>query len=440
MAENNLRNLTGKISPVKAFPFALQQILAMFVTNLVPVWTIGAVAGLSESMRLVLAQNAMVIAGIATLIQCTPIWKIGSGLPIFMGMSFTFMVPLTAVAARYGYGALVGSVIIGGCVEGILGLTAQYWKKMIAPIVAATVVTGIGLSLLGTAARSFGGGYATDFGAIHNLVPGAVTIAACITWQVLTRGSKRQLSILVGLAAGYITAAFFGKIDFPEFSSVSWFALPKFLPFKPEFHLDSILAVIIIYMVSATETIGDVSAIARGALKRPVETREITGALTVDGFGSAFGGLFGVSPVTSYSENVGLTIMTGVINRNVARLGAAIMVFCGLFPPIGYFLQTVPSSVIGGVLLVVMGQILISGCQMIADAGFTFRNKLIAALSLAIGIGFTTSSEAGIWDSFPVLVQSIFAQNIVAIVFFMSFFLNLVFPKDLEDKEDQGAK
>lgn len=441
MAESNLRNLTGKISPLKGFPFALQQVLAMFVTNLVPIVTIAAVAGMNSATALALVQNAMVIAGLATFIQSTPIWKFGSGLPIFMGVSFTFMVPLSAIAARNGYGAVMGAVIAGGCFEGILGLTAQYWKKMIAPIVAATVVTGIGLSLLGTAARSFGGGYAEDFGAVHYMVSGTVTVLACILWQVFTRGTKRQLSMFVGLVAGYLTAAIFGKIEFPDFSSVSWFALPTILPFKPEFHLESLLPVAIIYLVSATETIGDASAIARGALKRPVETKEITGALTVDGFGSAIAGVFGSTPVTTYSENVGLTIMTGVINRNVARIGAAILIVCGLFPPIGYFFQTVPSSVIGGMLLVVMGQIVISGCQMIADAGFTVRNKLIASLAIATGVGFTTSTEAGIWSSFPVLIQSIFAQNIVAIVFFMSFFLNLVLPKDMEEKEDKsGAK
>jgi len=440
MSENNLRDLTGRISPLKGFPFALQQVLAMFVTNLVPVVTISAVAGINSAMALALVQNAMVIAGVATFIQCTPIWKFGSGLPIFMGVSFTFMIPLVAVASRNGYGAVMGAVIVGGCVEGILGLTAQYWKKMIAPIVSATVVTGIGLSLLGTAARSFGGGYAEDFGAVHNLVAGAVTIVACILWQVFTRGTKRQLAMLVGLVAGYITAAVFGKIEFPDFSSVSWFALPTILPFTPEFHIEDILSVVIIYFVSATETIGDASAIARGALNRPVETKEITGALTVDGFGSAIGGLFGSTPVTSYSENVGLTIMTGVVNRNVARIGALILIVCGMFPPIGYFFQTVPDSVIGGMLLVVMGQIVVSGCQMISDAGFTVRNKLIASLALATGVGFTTATESGIWRSFPVIIQSIFAQNVVAIIFFMSFFLNLVLPKDMEEKEENAGE
>ena len=159
----------------------------------------------------------------------------------------------------------------------------------------------------------------------------------------------------------------------------------------------------------------------------------MSGALTVDGFGSAIGGLFGVTPITSYSENVGLTIMTGVVNRNVARVGALIMVLCGLFPPVGQFVRSVPAPVIGGVLLIVIGQILVSGFQMIAEAGFTERNKLIASVSLAMGIGFTASTEAGIWEHFPTIVQTIFGQNVVSVIFVVAQLLNLLLPKHLRE-------
>lgn len=429
--------LDGRVNLVRALPYALQQILAMFVTNLVPIWTIGTMSqpALTHSQLLSLAQSAMVIAGIATFIQATPIWKIGANLPIFMGVSFTFIVPLASIASKYGYGAVIGSVLVGGAFEGILGLTAKYWKKMISPIVSATVVTGIGLSLLSVAARNFGGGYVEDFGSVPNLTIGSVTFVVSILWSVLTRGRKRQLSILIGLIAGYITALMFGKVDFSEMHGVGIFALPKILPFKPVFRSDAILSACIIYVVSATETLGDVSALVSGALHREVSSEEVRGALSADGFGSMLGGFFGVPPVTSYSENVGLTILTKVINKNVARVGAAILVISGLFPPIAAFMQTIPSAVMGGILLVVLGQILVSGFQMISETGFTARNKLIVALSLAIGIGFTASTEAGIWESFPVLLRSIFEQNVVAIIFVIAFLLNLILPQNLDDRD-----
>ena len=432
---NPLFELRGRISPLKVFPFSLQQILAMFVTNVIPIGIVAAAANptLSQSETLVLMQNAMIAAGIATFIQSTPVWKLGSGLPIFMGVSFTFVVPMTVVAARYGYGAVVGTVLVGGIFEGILGLTARYWKKIITPIVSAVVVTGIGLSLLSTAARSFGGGYVQDFGSVPNLVTGIVTLLVCLVWQIFIKGTKKQISILAGLAAGYITALLFGKVDLSNLTEGGWFALPKLLPYSPVFRVDAIISICIIYLISATETMGDASALVSAALHREITPEEVSGALTVDGFGSALGGLFGTTPVTSYSENIGLTIMTGVVNRNVARIGALIMILCGLFPPVGQFVRTIPASVIGGVLLMVLGQILVSGFQMISEAGFTPRNKLIVSLSLAMGVGFTASTEAGIWNEFPVAVQSIFSQNVVSVIFVIAMLMNLLLPKHMEE-------
>lgn len=435
MDKNPLHELKGRVSPLRVLPFSLQQILAMFVTNIVPIGIVTAAANPSvpQEMVIVLIQNAMIAAGIATFIQATPIWKLGSGFPIFMGVSFTFIVPMTAVAAKHGYGAVVGTVLAGGVFEGLLGLTAKYWKKIIAPIVSAVVVTGIGLSLLSTAARSFGGGYMQDFGSVPNLVTGVVTLLVCLLWQIFMKGTRKQLAILVGLTVGYVTALLFGKVDLSHLTEGGWFTLPKLLPYTPEFRFDAILSICIIYLVSATETIGDASALVSGTLHRDITPKEVSGALTADGFGSALAGLLGITPVTSYSENVGLTIMTGVVNRNVARVGALIMVLCGLFPPIGQFVRTIPTPVIGGVLLIVVGQILVSGFQMIAEAGFTPRNKLIVSLSLAMGIGFTASTEAGIWDSFPVTVQSIFAQNIVSVIFAVALVMNLLLPGNLEE-------
>ena len=435
MSGNPLHELNGRVSLFRVVPFSLQQILAMFVTNLVPIGII--TAAVTPSMApggiMVLVQNAMIAAGIATFIQSTPVWRLGSGLPVFMGVSFTFIVPLTAIASRYGYGAVVGTVMAGGIFEGVLGLTARYWKRLLTPIVSAVVVTGIGLSLLSTAARSFGGGYVEDFGSTPNLITGVVTLLASLLWQILAKGTRKQVSILMGLTAGYVTALLFGKVDLSHLADSGWFALPKLLPYAPEFRLDSILSICVIYLVSASETIGDVSALTNGALRREATPKEISGALTADGFGSALAGLLGVTSVTSYSENVGLTIMTKVVNRRVARVGALILVLAGLFPPVGQFVRTIPSPVIGAVMLIVIGQILVSGFQMISEAGFTPRNKLIVSLSLSMGIGFTASSEAGIWDSFPDLVRAIFAQNIVSVIFVVALITSLLLPKHLED-------
>ena len=431
----SLYTLDGNPGLGKVLPYSLQQILAMFISNIVPIGIIcsAAVPALTNAEISRLVQCAMIAAGLATFLQATPFWKIGSGLPIFMGVSFTFVVPLTAIAAKHEYGAVTGTVLVGGLFEGLLGLTVRYWRRLMAPIVSAVVVTGIGLSLLGTATRCFGGGYVEDFGSLPNVIVGFVTLLACLLWMLFTKGSKRHLSILIGLLAGYGAAMLFGKVNFSGLSDGGWFALPRILPYKPIFKWDAIFSVAIIYLVSATETLGDASAITGSLLNRPLSQSEMTGVLTVDGFGSFLSGLLGVTPVTSYSEHVGLTIMTGVLNRHVARVGGLILILAGFFPPVGWLFGTIPESVIGGVLLIVLGQILVSGFEMIASSGFNTRNKLIVTISLSLAIGFTTSTEVGIWSSFPVVVQSIFSQNVVAVIFVVALVLNLILPKQMDD-------
>ena len=428
----NIYNLDGRVPVLKAVPFGLQHILAMFVANLTPITIIAAAGGLSQAEIAILLQNAMFIAGIATLIQLFPVWKIGSRLPIVMGVSFTFVTVLSTVAANYGYPAVIGAVICGGIFEGTIGLFAKYWRKIISPIVAATVVTSIGYSLLTVGARSFGGGYAEDFGSATNLLLGTITLAVCLGWNILAKGYLKQLSVLAGLVVGYIVAIPMGKVDLSVIFSEGFVSLPKILPYAPEFHLGAIFSVAIIFMVSAAETIGDTTAMVSGGLKRDITSEEISGSLACDGYASVISALFGCPPVTSFPQNVGLINMTKVINRFTIATGAGCMILAGLLPPVGNFFASLPESVLGGCTIMMFGTIMVSGIEMLAKAGFTQRNITIAALSLSIGIGFTAASEIGLWEIFPEVIQSVFSANVVAVVFVVSILLNLILPKDME--------
>lgn len=437
-SESNVKNiykLEGRVPIGRAIPFGIQHVLAMFVANLTPITIIAAAGGLSQSEIAVLLQNAMLVAGIATLIQLYPVWKVGSGLPIVMGVSFTFVTVLSTVAVNYGYPAVIGAVLVGGIFEGTLGLLAKYWRKIISPIVAASVVTAIGYSLFSVGARSFGGGYAEDFGSAQNLILGTVTLVVCLAWNIFTKGYLKQLSVLAGLIVGYIVAIFMGKVDLSVIMADGIISLPKLLPYKPEFHLDAILSVCIIYLVSAAETIGDTTAMVASGLNREIESKEISGSLACDGYASAISSLFGCPPVTSFSQNVGLIAMTKVVNRFTIMTGAVCMILAGLLPPVGNFFASLPESVLGGCTIMMFGTIMVSGMQMIAKAGFSQRNITIAALSLAIGIGFTTASETGLWNIFPDAVKSVFSANVVAVVFVAAIILNLVLPKDMEVKK-----
>lgn len=431
----NLYQLNGKVPISKAIPFGLQHILAMFVANLAPITIIGLASGLKGDEIAVLLQNAMFVAGIATLIQLYPLWKVGAKLPIVMGVSFTFVSILSYVGATYGYPVAIGSIIIGGIIEGTLGLLAHYWRKIVTPIVAASVVTAIGFSLLSVGTRSFGGGYTESFGSIENLTLGTVTLVACLLFNIFAKSYWKQLSVLFGLAVGYILACFMGVVDLSTIFTGNLIAFPKLLPVMPEFNVGAILAVTIIFLVSAAETIGDSTAVVASGLNRQIQEKEIVGALACDGFCSSMSGIFGCPPVTSFSQNVGLVAMTGVVNRFTIGIGALFMILAGLLPPVGNFFASLPESVLGGCTIMMFGSIMVSGIQMISKAGFNQRNVTIVALSLAVGLGFTSASEADIWHIFPQIIQDIFSGNCVAVVFVVSIILSLLLPKDMDIKK-----
>lgn len=427
----NIYQLEGRVPVATAIPFGLQHILAMFVANIAPVMIVAGACGLDSKNIAMLIQCAMIIAGVGTMVQLYPIWRVGSGLPIVMGISFTFVSILCFIGGKYGYGAVVGAVIVGGLIEGVLGLLAKYWRKIVSPIVAATVVTAIGFSLLNVGATSFGGGSgAEDFGSVENLLLGTITLVVCLVFNILAKKHYKQLSVLAGLVVGYVIAIFMGKVDFSGFQDCGIFSVPTIMPFKPEFNLSAIVSVVMIFLVSATETIGDTSAVVASGLNREVTEKEISGSLACDGLVSSISGLFGCLPITSFSQNVGLVAMTKVVNRFTLLMGAIIMVLAGFIPAVGTALATLPDAVLGGCTIMMFGNIVVSGIQMIEKCGFSQRNVTIVALSLSIGLGFTTVPE--IFVSFPEILRQVFAENCVAVVFIVAIVANLVLPREEE--------
>ena len=425
---DNLYQLDGRVPIGKALPFGLQHVLAMFVSNITPIMILAGAVGLDSAVSAALIQNCMVIAGIGTLVQLYPVWRIGSRLPIVMGISFTFLSLAISLAGAYGMGTLIGAVIIGGLVEGFLGLFVKYWIKLIPHVVSATVVTAIGFSLLPIGANSFAGGVgAADFGSLNNWIVGSVTLLACLLCQVFAKGFLRSLSVLVGLLVGYVLACCLGMVDFSGIAGQSIIAFPRLLPFTPEFNIGAILSVVAVYLVSATETIGDTSALCNSALHRDPETKEMGSAICCDGFVSSVSGIFGCTPITSFSQNVGLAAISGVVNRFTIAIGAVVMILGGVFPVVGYALTTIPQAVLGGCTIMMFGSILFAGFGMMSRAGFSQRNMVIVSLSLSIGLGFTQAT--GMFAIFPEIIRTVFAENCVAVVFLLAVILNLVLPK-----------
>ena len=427
----SIYELDGKISFEKAIPFGLQHVLAMFVANIAPILIVAGAVKLSTEETGALVQAAMIIAGIGSLFQLYPLGPLGSGLPIIMGISFTFVSTFCVIGAKYGYGAVLGAALVGGLLEGLIGMGAKYWRRFIPPIVSASVVTAIGFSLLGIGANSFGGGFGNPhFGEPKFLIVGTITLLSCLIFNIKAKHFYKQLSVLFGLVVGYIAAAFLGMVDLSRMTQVGLFSLPMPLPYALEFRPDAIFSVFLIFLVSATETLGDTSALAAMGMGRDASDGEIRGSIAVDGFISSLSSLFGCLPITSFSQNVGLVAMTHVVNRKAIASGALIMILAGLFPAFGVILASLPDAVLGGCTLMMFGSIVVSGVRMLAGCGFTQRNMSIAALSLSIGIGFTQTPA--IFKMFPTIIKSVFAENCVAVVFVVAFALNLIFPSELE--------
>lgn len=432
---NNIYKLDGKIPAKTTFLLALQHILAMFVANMTPIILITGVAKvngapLAPETIPALIQNSMLVAGIATMIQVCGIGVIGSRLPIVMGVSFTFLSVMMQVAA-VNFNTAIGAVIVGGCVEGILGLTYKYWKRLISPVVAACVVSGIGISLFPIGITSLGGGnpMMADFGSIKYWLIGIITLVFCIVAKYCLYGYKKTYFMVFGLIIGYIFSYFFGMVDFSNIWKGGIFACPGFLPTgMPEFELSSIISMIVIFLVSATETIGDTAGLCQGVLDRNFTEKEGQGSLACDGFASALAGLFGSSPITSFSQNVGLVTYTKAVNRSIIKVAGGFLILASFFPPIARFLHTIPQPVLGGCTIIIFGQIFVIGLKMLSKIGYNDRNIFIISLSLAFGVGFSETKQ--IFNHMPALVQNLFANNMVAVVFLVAIVLDLTLPKD----------
>ena len=449
----------GKMSLKEAIPLGMQHVLAMFVGNLTPLLIITGACGLSggefADLQVSLLQNAMLIAGIVTLIQLFSIGPIGGKVPIIMGTSSGFIGVFNAVASSMGggviaYGAIMGASILGGLFETVLGFFLKPLRRFFPSVVTGTVVLSIGLSLIGVGVNSFGGGStANDFGSAENLFLAILVLVVILIFKHTGKGLLSSSSILIGIIVGYIAAFIMGFVlpttgvtaDGVEFTkawvlnwdkvaSANWFEIPKLMPVKPVFDMRAIAPVMIMFIVTGVETVGDISGVIMGGMDREATEEELSGGVMCDGLGSTIAALFGVLPNTSFSQNVGLAAMSGVVNRFTIALGAIIMIIGGVFPAIGYVLTTIPQAVLGGCTIMMFGSILFAGFGMMARTGFSQRNMVIVSLSLSVGLGFT--SATGMFNIFPEIVRTVFADNCVAVVFLLAVILNLVLPKNLD--------
>ncbi|MDO5754664.1 MAG: nucleobase:cation symporter-2 family protein [Tissierellia bacterium] len=438
--KSNLYQLEGRVPIKTAIPLGLQHVLAMYAGNLAPLLVISGVIGMKNEILIELLQNAMFIAGIATLVQLYPIWKIGSGLPTVMGTSSGFIPAGIAVGTSLGYPAILGASLIGGVLEFLLGFIVKPLRKILPHVVTGTVVTTLGISLISVGIEFIAGGVGAssdpNYGSYKNLLMGLFVFVLIILLQQSKNSVVKVSSILIGLIIGYIVSFAFNMVDLTPVKDAPWIGFPKpiFLIDGLHYHFDltAIIPFILVFLATTVETIGDNTGIAMGGLKRDITDEELQGAVHADGFGSIIATVFGVMPNTSFSQNVGLIGMTKVVNRFTIMTGAVFLILCSFFPKLGALISTIPNSVLGGGVLLMFAMITMSGLNLLFDKGFiSDREALIVAASLGVAFGLSNVPE--VMRYLPQWFQTIFSQAIVG-AFVTSVLLNLILPKELSNK------
>ena len=449
----------GKIPLKQAIILGLQHVLAMFVGNLTPVLIItGACAATHDAdvfaaIQVSLLQNAMLIAGVVTLVQLFSIGPIGGKVPIIMGTSSGFIGVFQSVAhvmggGVLGYGAIMGASIIGGLFETVLGFLLKPLRRFFPSVVTGTVVLSIGLSLIGVGVASFGGGSsAKDYGSVENLLIGLFVLVVILAFKHGTKGMLSNSAVLIGIICGYVLCMIlplfisttgvasdgteFVKswvLNWNKVAQAKWFALPKLMPVKPVFDLRAILPVLIMFIVTAVETVGDISGVMEGGMSREATDQELSGGVICDGIGSSIAALFGVLPNTSFSQNVGLVTMTKIVNRFALACGAIFLIICGLFPKLAALVSIMPQSVLGGAAVIMFSSIVMSGVQLITKEPLTARSMTI--VSVALGLGYGIGANSAILAQLPQAIQMICGESGIVPAAFVAIILNILLPKE----------
>ncbi|MXN67462.1 purine permease [Stappia sp. GBMRC 2046] len=432
----------------KAIPLGIQHVLAMFVSNVTPAIIIAGAAGFGFGSNspdfpslIYMIQMSMLFAGIATLFQTIGFGPVGARLPIVQGTSFAFlpiMIPLVAGKGVEALPALFGGVVLGGLFHASLGTVIGKIRFALPPLVTGLVVTMIGLALVKVGIQYAAGGVPAvdkpEYGSLLNWSVAGIVILVTLGLKFFARGMLSVSAVLIGLLAGYAVAYLLGMVSFANVERAAVFQVPAPFHFGFEFSLAAVVGFCLMAFVSAVETVGDVSGITKGGAGREATDKEIAGATYADGFGTAIAGIFGALPNTSFSQNVGLIAMTGVMSRHVVTIGAIFLIFCGLVPKVGAIISTVPIEVLGGGVIVMFGMVVAAGISMLSDVDWNRRNMVIFAVALSLGLGLQLEPKA--LQYLPDTLRILMTSGLLPAAF-IAIVLNLVLPEHLSEESTE---
>lgn len=433
-APASIFELNGVPKFSQALPLALQHVVAMIVGCVTPAIIVSEVAGISAKDKVILIQAALFVSAISTLLQLFPFIKfgnfqLGSALPVIMGISFAYVPSMQAIAETSDIGTILGAQMVGGLVAIVVGIAVRKIRVLFPPIITGTVVFTIGLSLYPTAVNYMAGGTSSpDYGSWKNWLVAFFTLAVVIGLNHFAKGTLKLASILVGIIAGYILAAFMGMVDLSGITSSGIFQLPKPMHFSVHFDPSACVAIGLLFAINSIQAIGDFSATTVGSMNREPSTQELQGGIVMYGISNIIGAVFGGLPTATYSQNVGIVTTTKVINRFILGLAAVILMIAGFVPKFSALLTTIPQCVLGGATISVFASIAMTGIKLIMRQEMNFRNTSIVGLSVALGMGITQAS--GALATFPAWVTTIFGKSPVVVATVSAILLNLILPKE----------
>ncbi|MEE4453310.1 nucleobase:cation symporter-2 family protein [Novosphingobium resinovorum] len=389
-----------------AVPLGIQHVLAMFVSNMTPAIIVAGAAGFGfgsgdTSEMVYMIQMAMLFAGIATLMQTIGFGPVGARLPLVQGTSFAYipvMIPIVAGHGVAAMAALTTAALFGGILHAFLSMFVGRIRFALPPLITGLVVLMIGLSLMRIGIQYAAGGVPAvgtpAFGAWQSWLLAGVVVVVTLGLNFFGRGIWSTAAVLIGLLAGYGVALAMGRIDFSAVGAAGLVMVPMPFHFGFAVSASAILGFCLTGFVSSIETIGDVDAICEGNAGRPATDRELQGAVAADGVGTALAAVFGAMPNTTFSQNVGLIAITGVMSRHVVTIGALFLIACGLLPKVGAVITTIPIEVLGGGVIVMFGMVASAATSMLAGVEWSQRNMLIFGVSLSLALGLQLEPEA----------------------------------------------
>ena len=424
--------LNGVPKLTQAFPLALQHVVAMIVGCVTPAIVIAEMAGLNEGDKVIFVQAALFIAAVSTLIQLFPLGgRIGSGLPVIMGVSFAYLPSMQAIVGNFDIATILGAQLIGGVVAIFVGIFVTKLRKLFPPLITGTVVFTIGLSLYPTAVKYMAGGQSSpNYGAWQNWLVAFLTLAVVVALNHFAKGILKLASILIGMLVGYIISGFFGMIDFSAVQGAGIFQIPRPMYFGMKFEASAVMTLVILFIINSVQAIGDLSATSGGGLDREPTDKELSGGIIGYGITNILGSFFGGLPTATFSQNVGIVATTKVVNRVVLGLAAGIILLAGFVPKFSALLTTIPQCVLGGATISVFASIAMTGIKLVVQQPLTYRNTSIVGLSVALGMGITQCSDA--LSQLPAWVTTVFGKSPVVVTTIAAILLNVILPKDKE--------